>query len=630
MLDQIPWSRLNRSQWLMVGLVATVVVWQGGSWASAWLLDPLRSRWSDRDRLESKVSDLEDQAVLLAKATKELSEFQRRSLPPDRKQPNAKTVTALNAQRLYQEWITDLVHLCGWDRINVSPSNSRSSFSTGSQQIAVAVPVDVEAEARYDQLCQFLDHFYRTALLHRVTSLKISSRESTGDPVLKINMTVEGLALLSVPERRTLFPVTRLSQAVEPDDTELVVTSADGFPKKAPFRVRLGNEFLTVTGLQESTWTVERGVDRTAALPQTVNEAVELTPLVPDRPNLSTDEFRALLAANPFIKPPPPIEYRLKWEDPGVQPLVRGNSLRFELPVKGYDPTLGRPTFLIAGPAAPGVLVDRQSGVLTWTPPSQHPAGRYPVPLTIEHPSSPDGPLKVTVTIELREVNTPPTVMIEDIPPVYLGRSWRYALKIVDAESPPEKCTVKLADGSPAGLTWDAAQRVLLWTPPEATTPGNVAVSVTVTDDGLPPQTVTTPLNVKVEEDAAGLTFLVGIIAKNEQREAWLYDRGADRKSVLMQGDAVQVADVKGTVQEIGKDYLVLAQADQQFRLKLGDHLRQLQPMGAAASSPSGAPAGSAPAAAPSASPSAAPTATPGATPATKPSAPSGPASAVP
>ncbi|MDZ4686407.1 MAG: hypothetical protein SH850_15165, partial [Planctomycetaceae bacterium] len=105
---------------------------------------------------------------------------------------------------------------------------------------------------------------------------------------------------------------------------------------------------------------------------------------------------------------------------------------------------------------------------------------------------------------------------------------------------------------------------------------GDYTVNVVVSDDGLPPQTVTIAIPVKVEDDAASFTFLVGIISRDGVPEGWLYDRSQDKKTVVKMGDEVKVADVSGQVTEIGKDYLLLKHGETQHRLDLGTNLRQM------------------------------------------------------
>jgi hypothetical protein len=77
--------------------------------------------------------------------------------------------------------------------------------------------------------------------------------------------------------------------------------------------------------------------------------------------------------------------------------------------------------------------------------------------------------------------------------------------------------------------------------------------------------------------DAAEHVFLVSSIARGDTREAWLYDRTANKKSDLVEGGSFQAAGVDGTVVSIGTDFVVLKIRDEEWRLELGQNLRQIK-----------------------------------------------------
>jgi hypothetical protein len=77
--------------------------------------------------------------------------------------------------------------------------------------------------------------------------------------------------------------------------------------------------------------------------------------------------------------------------------------------------------------------------------------------------------------------------------------------------------------------------------------------------------------------DAAEHVFLVSSIARGSTREAWLYDRTANKKSDLVEGGTFQAAGVEGTVVSIGTDFVVLKILDEEWRLELGQNLRQIK-----------------------------------------------------
>jgi len=74
-----------------------------------------------------------------------------------------------------------------------------------------------------------------------------------------------GLALIDAPARRTLFPQSELAEQLSEDGTTLHVSTLEGFPKEAGFRVQIKGEFLKVIDVDGKDWKVERAVERTAS-----------------------------------------------------------------------------------------------------------------------------------------------------------------------------------------------------------------------------------------------------------------------------------------------------------------------------------------------------------------------------
>jgi hypothetical protein len=62
---------------------------------------------------------------------------------------------------------------------------------------------------------------------------------------------------------------TTLSASITSSATSLTVASASGFPTVPQFRIRIEDELLLVTAVSGTTWTVQRGVEGTAAVSHT-------------------------------------------------------------------------------------------------------------------------------------------------------------------------------------------------------------------------------------------------------------------------------------------------------------------------------------------------------------------------
>jgi len=571
---------LKREQLLAIAFGVMLVGYLGGGPVYNFVVGPFQERSSRLAALQDEVAKLEDDEFTIIKAQGQLKDWRSSSLPPDRGAATSKTPDALDAQRLYAKWITDLLVLSGFETPTVKPSSKRNRFVVGKGQstktVALGVKVSIEVEGRFGQLCTFLDHYYRANLLQEITKLEIVNRDGpTGDPILRINLDTEGLALTDVPWRKSIYPETTITEDLSDKATAITVSPNDAFPKKAPFRIRLGNEYLTVTAIEGQTWSIDRGSDRTYPASHKAGDVVEYAPFKAAVPSRTTEEFRELLAANIFIKPPPPKEYKLQLGPLAEQAFARGDSLAYTIPVKDYDPTLGKPEFVLKNDPPPGLVLDRGIGKITWTPKSDQPIGEFPLELEVRHPSADKGIESGTLKIVFREPNAMPTA--DNAPPqkVYIGRVWTFPLTFKDTETPVEQLALKL-DAPPEGVTLDAAKRELTWTPPPTIKPGDVTINVTATDKGVPPQSKTLTIPVKVEDDAAAFTFLVGAVSVDGTWQAWLYNRAKDQQTVIRVGDMVNISDVQGMVSEIGKDFVILKQGEAVQRLELGQNLREL------------------------------------------------------
>ncbi|HET6422787.1 MAG TPA: putative Ig domain-containing protein, partial [Planctomycetaceae bacterium] len=154
-------------------------------------------------------------------------------------------------------------------------------------------------------------------------------------------------------------------------------------------------------------------------------------------------------------------------------------------------------------------------------------------------------------------------------------RKWVLPLNLVDSETAKDKLSVKLT-GAPEGLTANLQNGQLEWTPQEPLLPGTYPVTVAVTDTGTPPQTTTSSITITVEDDTAVFTYLVGIVAENGERQAWLFDRLQNKKTILRTGDKVEVADINATIEVIDSRAVRLKEKDETFtRLEIGQNLRE-------------------------------------------------------
>lgn len=564
----------SRQKNLILGLVTAVLIWQGGIWINHWLLEPLRLLRAELVRKEDKVIGLRDQVFAIDLAKGKLATWKTRSLSPDpvKKTRSETRLDAVEAHRQYLVWLNELAHTVGFDDVNVTPHRNPSP----RENVYVDVSVQIVGEGRFSQLAELLDRFYRTDLLQRVNRLQITSFDVVGNPPVKFTMEVSALALAGAPPRRTIFPRTTLAEELPATAAQLQVVAAAEFPKKTPFEIRADRELLSVTGLAGDTWTVLRGVERTARADHAAKTPVTLVPINPNSREMSLEEFREFWQTNIFVKPTPPQQYDLKFGPFASVVVVKGKSWEYSIAAKDYDPARGEPTYRIQGDAPKGLTLNEATGQIVWKPDAKQPAGNYPIEVSVKHPSAPEGRLVTELPLVLAEPNTPPKFKSIGPQKVYRGQPWQITVIAEDSDRPQQELTFKLGTGAPAGCEIDAKTGELTWTPDDSQAAGAVSIMVSATDDGTPSKTSNVTIPVTVMEDTAKQTFLAGIVDINDERKAWFRDNSQDRNTYLRVGDEIRIADISAEIIEIAATQVMVRRGESDYRLKLGATVRSL------------------------------------------------------
>lgn len=104
-----------------------------------------------------------------------------------------------------------------------------------------------------------------------------------------------------------------------------------------------------------------------------------------------------------------------------------------------------------------------------------------------------------------------------------------------------------------------------------------------------PPKPFEPPPPPAAPFDSAPYTRLVASTHVDGQWEAWLYDATSNQRTVLTIGKEFEIAGVKGQVLEIGNRFVKLKVKDKNWRLDLGDNLKQMVEIKPEATAPSDA-----------------------------------------
>lgn len=545
---------MKRNEKILAGALALVVVGRLG-WPvlDGIFFEPIRDLEVQADVLKGQVKNKGDKNFELQLAAKRLTDMRRRGLPGDE----------YVAQRLYQQWLTDLRDASGLTA-KVTPERR-----TPTRGVYTAVQVSLDGQATFRQLQTFLRRFHSADLLHRVVRLDVDSPAAEGDPQLTFVLSAEALNLDGAPKRNYLFPKHELKAPLAASAAELTLP-AEEFAARPGDLLRIGTEFAAVTKIDGDRFEVARAADGTAAADHPAGTTVELFPVRRSDPKDGGAPL-ALAASidSPFLKPR---KYEPRFDGFADQKLARGGTTKMTVKVADYDAFAGPPKLALAS-APDGLRFDAGTGELTWTPPADLPNGEYKVTLVADVPS-PQKRLEQTATITLADPNAPPKLEPVSVSDVFLGETLRVPLKAADAET----VTYKLDQGPP-GAAVDPSTGEFTWTIPESFSPGDVTVTVSAADNAAPPLSSQQTFTVTVRENLKPFVKLVGA-GSDPDPWAWLYDQSSNRKLTLRQGRSFKAAGLEGTVQTIGPDFVTYERNGEVWRIELGQSLQEVEKVG--------------------------------------------------
>ncbi len=571
----------TREKKLAIGLGAVVGLMAVWTILKPWYFGPIELEESTLSLVQADLDKLENQQLLLLNATRQLAEWKAKSLPPDPKPSGRQRPDALNGQRLYQEWLTDLVRHCGFRNPEVTPGITRAI-----QDVYVTAQVRVKAEATYGQVCQFLSLFEQTDLLHRIESSLIDSPNHVGDPLFDVSFVAEGVALQNAPQRDVLFPETLLASAMDATADKLRVKGSDGFPESGRFRIRIGEEFLSVGQTKGDEWEVTRGKDKTKPAAHAAGGKVDLglyDPLSSSSLAKPPNPRVALISAqNPFTIPPLKGDFRPSLNLPREETVYLGNRLALEAKAESFNPALGPPAFQFQGEVPAGMTISPMrnqpySGLISWEPQGESQIGSYTVSVQVSRADLP-APLVRSVRLRVREPNATPQIESPGNQIVYSGQPLTFAVKATDADK-NQRLTFSLGKGTPPEAAIDSRAGKFSWTPPGQVTEQTLDIEIFATDNGNPAETGTIKVPVEVKADVAGFTRFVGSIADADTGEAWLFDRWNKRNLVIQEGEMMEVADISARLTKVEEDHLLFDRNGETWELELGQDVRDMKPV---------------------------------------------------
>jgi len=163
------------------------------------------------------------------------------------------------------------------------------------------------------------------------------------------------------------------------------------------------------------------------------------------------------------------------------------------------DPDAGESLAFSLDPGAPaGANINAASGVFTWTPTEAQGPGVYPVTVRVTDNGTPRLSAFATISITVNEVNTAPVLGPVSDQTVNEGTRLTFTVTASDADIPANTLTFSLDPGAPAGANINPITGVFSWTPPRGFSPVTNAISIRVTDNGSPPLSDVTTIQIAV------------------------------------------------------------------------------------------------------------------------------------
>lgn len=149
--------------------------------------------------------------------------------------------------------------------------------------------------------------------------------------------------------------------------------------------------------------------------------------------------------------------------------------------------------------APPGVALDPDTGIVTWTPTEAQGPGNYTIKVKATDSGSPALSATNSFRVTVTEANSRP--VLDPLADQTATERQLFLVKItaVDSDSPANRLVFAL-ENPPAGMQIDPSTGLLTWTPTEDQGPGDYTVVVRVVDDGIPPLSDTKNFTVSVLE----------------------------------------------------------------------------------------------------------------------------------
>jgi hypothetical protein len=182
----------TREKLLAGGLGLALAAWQVPSLVNSTVFQPVEDRQTQITDLQQAIEKKENLRRRQRKAVKDLAELGKRSLPPD-------PVIAAN---VFQNWLQEAADQVKLKNVVVERPAANNQKKGNTYFTVNGV---LKGEGDLGQVTALMDEFQKSGLLVRITNSRLETKQKTANPILKVEMQVQALALLQSPKRTTLW-----------------------------------------------------------------------------------------------------------------------------------------------------------------------------------------------------------------------------------------------------------------------------------------------------------------------------------------------------------------------------------------------------------------------------------------
>lgn len=177
----------------------------------------------------------------------------------------------------------------------------------------------------------------------------------------------------------------------------------------------------------------------------------------------------------------------------------------------------------------PGLTIDSNTGLVTWTPSEQQGPATYPVTLRITDNGIPPLSQARSFMISVNEKNRAPVLAEITNSTVDEQSLVTIQASATDDDLPANQLSYSLQPGAPAQMVIDPATGLITWTPTEAQGPASYEVTVLVSDNGTPPLSQARSFMISVnEKNAAPILAEISDASVDEETTLSVQTSGTD------------------------------------------------------------------------------------------------------